>query len=433
MSYPFTLEREGPLGLNFEEDILMKKVLFATIALTLLGVAHADHQCEKLLTSSPMETETLDKETEDLMAYLGTLLEHQIIGNTELVRFIEALEKGELVNPIAEEKAMVSTAALIHQEGIQEYLDLAELNKKELLKWSKESLKEKKHVRVKREEARKETQDVYRKIEFLPVSPGRFLMGDNKKVKVTLTHPIEVMSTPVTQKQWVEIMGENPSKFSKGGDSIVVNVKGKSIRMNPDHPVEQISWWSALEFANRLSEKHGLKPAYYLKGVTWKKGTQAEDGTLEREKGEVKINKDYYQSEGYRLPTEAEQEYLLRAGGKSRGDYHFGDKEEDLKHYAWYGENSGGTTHPVGELRPLVFEGREFYDLHGNVWEWVQDSYGKVLPGGDNPLQTSSAPGRVVRGGGWSYFARHLRSANRGIVYPEFRYYGVGLRLVRTR
>ena len=411
----------------------MKKVLFATIALTLLGVAHADNQCEKFLTSSPMETETLDKETEDLMAYLGALLEHQIIGNTELVRFIEALEKGELVNPIAEEKAMLSTAALIHQEGIQEYLDLAELNKKELLKWSKESLKEKKRVRVKREETRKETQDVYRKIEFLPVSPGRFLMGDNKKVEVTLTHPIEVMSTQVTQKQWVEIMGENPSNFSKGGDSIVVNVKGRSIRMNPDHPVEQISWWSALEFANRLSEKHGLKPAYDLKGMTWEQGTQAENGTLQREKGEVKINRDYYQSEGYRLPTEAEQEYLLRGGGRSRGKYHFGDKEEDLKHYAWYWENSARTTHPVGELRPLVLEGREFYDLHGNVWEWGMDRYVNTLPGGDNPLHTSSAPGRVVRGGSWYDFARYLRSAIRVNYYREDVDNYVGFRLVRTR
>ena len=180
-----------------------------------------------------------------------------------------------------------------------------------------------------------------------------------------------------------------------------MNVKGKSIRMNPDHPVEQISWWSALEFANRLSEKHGLKPAYDLKGVTWVQGTQAEKGTLKRKKGEVKINRDYYQSEGYRLPTEAEQEYLLRGGGRSRGKYHFGDKEEDLKHYAWYGENSAGTTHPVGELRPLVLEGREFYDLHGNVWEWGMDRYVDTLLGGDNPLHTSSAPTRVVRGGSW--------------------------------
>ena len=114
-----------------------------------------------------------------------------------------------------------------------------------------------------------------------------------------------------------------------------------------------------------------------------KKGTRAENGTLKKAEGEVIFNKNYYLSEGYRLPTEAEQEYLLRAGGKSSGEYHFGDKQEDLQHYAWYDKNSGGTTHPVGELTPLVLEGQEFYDVHGNVWEWGMDSYDRPLPGGE--------------------------------------------------
>ena len=204
--------------------------------------------------------------------------------------------------------------------------------------------------------------------------------------------------------------------------------------MNPDHPVEKITWWSALVFANRLSEKNGLKPAYDLKGVTWIKGTKAENGTLQREKGEAGINKDYYQSEGYRLPTEAEQEYLLRAGGKSSGEYHFGDKEEDLQHYAWYNKNSGARTHPVGELTPLVLEGQEFYDVHGNVWEWGMDRDDRPLWGGNDPLHVaSSSPYRVVRGGGWDNFARDLRSANRYDVNSGHGYWYVGLRLVRTR
>ena len=338
-----------------------------------------------------------------------------------------------MINPISEQKAMESLAGTIQREGIEDFLDRGHLNQKELLRWSKESLKEKKRVRVQREETRKATQDVYQ-MEFLPVSPGRFLMGEGKnQVEVTLTHPIEVMSTPVTQKQWVEIMGENPSFFSKGEDSIIVSREGKSIRMNPDHPVETITWWSALEFANRLSEKHGLKPAYDLKGVTWQKGTRAEDGTLRSMKGEVKINRNYYQSKGYRLPTEAEQEYLLRAGGKSKGKYHFGDKKEDLKHYAWYWQNSGATTHPVGELKALVLEGQKFYDVNGNVWEWGMDTYSQALPGGIDPLHTDSGSNRVIRGGSWLNFARFLRSANRYFEGQEGRGEYTGLRLVRTR
>ena len=413
--------------------MFLKRSLLITLTSALLwgflGIAYGNDRCEELLSSSSVETET-----EGLMAYLGALLEHQIIGDAELVRFIKGLEKGKLINPISEEKAMVSSAALIQQEGIQEYLDLGDLNKKELLEWSKESLREKKRVWVKREETRKETQDFYQKIKFLPVGPGRFFMGEKKKVEVTLTNSIEVMSTQVTQKQWVEIMGENPSFFSEGKDSIVVNIKGRPVRLRPDHPVEDITWWSALVFANRLSEKHGLKPAYDLKGVTWIKGTKAENGTLQGEKGEAGINKDYYQSEGYRLPTEAEQEYLLRVGGKSRGKYHFGDKEEDLKDYAWYKENSGGRTRPVGELTPLVLEGQEFYDVHGNVWEWGMDSYNRLLSGGNDPLHVASSSSyRVIRGGSWLYEPRSLRSAVRSYGDSDYGDYNLGFRLVRTR
>ena len=417
--------------------MFLKRSFLITLTSALLwgfmGIAYGNDQCEELLSSSSVE-----RETEGLMAYLGALLEHQIIGGAELVRFIKGLEKGKLINPISEEKAMVSSAALIQQEGIQEYLDLGDLNKKELLEWSKESLREKKRVWVKREETRKETQDVYQKIKFLPVGPGRFLMGEGKmgkekKVEVTLTNSIEVMSTQVTQKQWVEIMGENPSFFSDGKDSIVVNIKGRPVRMRPDHPVEKITWWSALVFANRLSEKNGLKPAYDLDGVKFEKGTRAENGTLKKSEGEVIFNKNYYLSEGYRLPTEAEQESLLRAGGKSSGEYHFGDKEEDLQHYAWYVENSGDRTHPVGELTPLVLEGQEFYDVHGNVWEWGMDSYDHPLPGGNDPLHVASSSARVIRGGAWYNGAQGLRSTFRNLVFPGNRNSFVGLRLVRTR
>ena len=412
--------------------MFLKRSLLITLTSALLwgflGIAYGNDRCEELLSSSSVETET-----EGLMAYLGALLEHQIIGDAELVRFIKGLEKGKLINPISEEKAMVSSAALIHEEGIQEYLDLGDLNKKELLEWSKESLREKKRVWVKREETRKETQDVYQKIEFLPVGPGRFLMGEGKKVEVTLTNSIEVMSTQVTQKQWVEIMGENPSRFSEGKDSIVVNIKGGPVRMRPDHPVEEITWWSVLVFANRLSEKNGLKPAYDLDGVKFKKGTRAENGTLEKAEGEVIFNKNYYLSEGYRLPTEAEQEYLLRAGGKSSGEYHFGDKQEDLQDHAWYDKNSANTTHPVGELTPLVLEGQEFYDVHGNVGEWGMDSYYRPLSGGNDPQPVASSSSRVFRGGSWHFNAQYLRSAYRRFNAPEYGSGYVGFRLVRTR
>ena len=325
--------------------------------------------------------------TKGLIAYLGLLLERQIIGDKELLRLIEGLERDEIPNPIHEEDTWVSSTALIHREAIQNYIHKTQINPKELLEWSKKSLKEKERVRVKREETREETKNPYQKIELHPVRAGRFRMGEKAKdkVEVNLTHPIEVMSTPVTQQQWVEIMEKNPSHFSKGGHSIVVSLNGKSIQMQPDNPVENITWWSALVFANKLSEKYGFKPVYDLSEITWKQGTRAENGTLqvesESESKKIKINanggvydpyiKDiYYQSEGFRLPTEAEQEYMLRAAGTANGIYYFGDNKAELKDHAWYKENAHSQTHPVAELKPLIIDGKELYDLLGNVWEW---------------------------------------------------------------
>ena len=112
---------------------------------------------------------------------------------------------------------------------------------------------------MEREEAQEETQDMHQKIIFHPVRGGKFKMGRGRKVDVELTHDIEVMSTPVTQKQWAQIMGNNPSRFVGGEGSIDLDVSGKSIKMRPDNPVEEVPWWDALEFANRLSKKHGFK------------------------------------------------------------------------------------------------------------------------------------------------------------------------------
>ena len=119
-----------------------------------------------------------------------------------------------------------------------------------------------------------------------------------------------------------------------------------------------------------------------MSGIEWEPGTRAKNGTLvPKNEKETRINilpREFYEAEGYRLPAEAEQEYMLRAAGTSKGKYHFGDNEADLEKYAWYGENSGGQTHPVGELLPMIIDGKAFYDLHGNVWEWGQDEYGKL-------------------------------------------------------
>ena len=197
--------------------------------------------------------------------------------------------------------------------------------------------------------------------------------------------------------------------------------------MQPDNPVEMISWWSALEFANRLSEERGLIPVYDMSGMEFE-GSAAQ-GTLEPTSGELKINSpdgDFYHASGYRLPTEAEWEYAARGGTSTT--YSFGDSEAELGKYAWWDGNSEGHTHPVALKRKNPYK---LYDMHGNVREWAQDWHGR-LPGGIDPLRSSSGSNRVIRGGSWNYNAQYLRSANRYSGGAGFRYFNVGFRLVRT-
>ena len=367
-------------------------------------------------------TELLELDgTSNAMAYMDELLETQIMGDAELVRFLDGLKGGEAVNPFGPTE---STDALIHRDGLQSLMERESLDRDRLLAWAEKKLRERAGVRQRRSVVKKETEDVFQRIEFIEIVPGSFKMGEQgEAVPVKLTNAFEIMDKPVTQKQWVDIMEKNPSKFAKGEHSIVV----ASVTMQPDNPVEKITWWSALEFANRLSEEHGLAPVYDMSGMEFK-GSAAQ-GTLKPISGELKINSpdgDFYHAAGYRLPTEAEWEYAARGGTSTA--YSFGDSEAELGKYAWWRDNSGGHTHPVALKRKNPYE---LYDMHGNVREWVQDWHGD-LPGGINPLRNSSGSFRVFRGGSWYGSARYLRSAYRNYDWPGYWNNFVGFRLVRT-
>ena len=130
----------------------------------------------------------------------------------------------------------------------------------------------------------------------------------------------------------------------------------------------------------------------------------------------------------YRLPTEAEWEYAVRAG--TRTAYSFGDDASQLGVHAWYGANSDSKTHPVGQKQP---NGWGLFDMHGNVWEWVADWYGDYPHGAvTDPRGPRSGALRVYRGGSWLNGARYCRAANRYGGSPGLRNYLLGFRLART-
>lgn len=217
-------------------------------------------------------------------------------------------------------------------------------------------------------------------IEMVFIPGGTFRMGDTfgegnsneKPVHTVTVSDFYIGKYEVTQKQWQEIMGSNPSYFK--GDNL---------------PVEWVSWNDVQEFIRRLNARTGGN---------------------------------------YRLPTEAEWEYAARGGNKSRGYKYSGSNEVDA--VAWYDGNSNSRTHPVGTKQPNELG---LYDMSGNVWEWCQDYYGNYSGESQiNPKGPSSGQYRVLRGGSWlNSDVRNVRSSYRYRFNPDVCTFSYGFRLAR--
>jgi formylglycine-generating enzyme required for sulfatase activity len=231
-------------------------------------------------------------------------------------------------------------------------------------------------------------------MDLVLIPAGEFVMGsphndsyasgtEKPQHKVQITKPFYLAVTPVTQEQYERVMGHNPSHFQ--GTRGILGLFAKA--GDPRRPVEKVSWDDAVAFCRKLSDRDGKE---------------------------------------YRLPTEAEWEYACRAG--STGKWCFGDNESLLGQYAWYGMNSGSTTHPVGQKKPNAWG---LYDLHGNVWEWCLDWYGGQYTSTalDDPTGPTAGSDRVFRGGCWFSYAGYCRSAYRNGSTPGYRSNSLGFRL----
>lgn len=407
-------------------------VFSATLVLTASSItmvcrASDEKRCSEILVGGAPAPTPAAKSSQ-VIAYLEHLLHSNVIGTKEFARFSEGLSRGEVLNPILEDEAETSTALHIHRQGLAERLTGGALDKDRLRIWAENTLRVRTQTQDERGAVKNETKVIYQKVEFKPVPPGKFERGNSRKL-AQLTHEIEVMSTPMTQRQWVMMFGENPSHFKNGPQAVVEVVQGKSIQMLPNHPVDSLTWWAAVVAANKLSVEHGLKPVYDLSAVKWKKGTRAEDGSLDADSGTYKINApggDIYKAEGYRLPTDAEQEYLMRLE-------HIANSQTDLKERAWFDSNSRWSTHEVAQKDPLNLNGHEIFDIIGNVRQWGHDWDSLFASHGINPIGPSSGESHVLRGGSWSSPAGALDSSFRDFGYTDAVYNDAGVRFVRSR
>jgi len=229
---------------------------------------------------------------------------------------------------------------------------------------------------------------------MIRIPGGSFQMGEGNNVRRVTISAFSMGRYPVTQKEWREVMGTDPSHYK--GDNL---------------PVENISWFDAIEYCNRLSQREGLMPAYTIRGT-------GNDRTLRWNS----------RANGYRLPTEAEWEYAVRGGNGSLGNFTYSGSN-NVDEVAWHSGNSGRSTQVVGTKKPNALG---LYDMSGNVWEWCWDWFGAYPSGAQtNPKGPSSGTSRVTRGGSWNFSSQHLRSAYRLNIVPTVKSNSVGFRLVR--
>jgi formylglycine-generating enzyme required for sulfatase activity len=217
----------------------------------------------------------------------------------------------------------------------------------------------------------------------------RFRRPDEEQRFVAISRPLLVAQRLVTQHEFARLLGRNPS-----------HVRGANL------PVCNVSWFDAVEFANRLSDEHGLERCY---------GDNAEFLGVARN--------------GYRLPTSAEWEYAARAGVPDR-------RYGPLDAIAWFAKNAGGAPRPPGEKLPNAWG---LFDVLGNLREWTNDRAGVLanvapptdLDAGVDPLGSTSGEYRVVRGGSFIDPGSELRLGARQIEIPAGGTYN-GIRLVRS-
>ncbi|HVP39347.1 MAG TPA: SUMF1/EgtB/PvdO family nonheme iron enzyme [Candidatus Saccharimonadales bacterium] len=258
---------------------------------------------------------------------------------------------------------------------------------------------------------------------MVAVPAGGFFMGsppgetghDTSETRhlVTLTHPFSLGRYEVTQERWQALMGWNESDFS-----------------GADRPVDEVTWYDAVDFCNRRSAAEGLPPAYALSGV-YRSGNHILLAQVAWDRS----------ADGYRLPTEAEWEYACRAGsttafanggamvwaGRIAPEGCWSDSVLDA--IGWYCGDAPGGTRPVGGKAANAWG---LYDMHGNVWEWCWDWAWAYPPGAaTDPTGPDTGEFRVRRSGAWDRGSSACRSASRYYGAPGFHYVAYGLRVAR--
>ena len=304
---------------------------------------------------------------------------------------------------------------IVDNEGaIKKYiLDLAKFEKLELEEENIEKILKSFKDIIKRYSGKK-SESKYENMVFVKGGKYQPSFADEEKE----VFDIEVSKYLTTQKIWIEVMESNPSYFK--GDN---------------EPVERITWWQALEYCNKLSEKYGLEPVYDL-------SKSAQGILMIKELGGETVYPDvanFKNTEGFRLPTEVEWEWFARGGQiaieQGTFDYIYSGSN-NINEIAWYDENSGkknkkGSTQEVGLKKPNQLG---LYDCTGNVWEWCYDTTEDIEQRKNYAYKAfdSTNIDRRVKGGSWGNSADYCIILYRNYHEAILEKRNVGFRIVRT-
>ncbi|MCL2763231.1 MAG: formylglycine-generating enzyme family protein [Treponema sp.] len=279
-------------------------------------------------------------------------------------------------------------------------------------------------------------------LEMVRVDGGTFQMGKNGNGAANNVTPVHTVTLSdyymgkyqITQEQYFAVMGVNPSNFASNPP----DRETQGMR-----PVETVSWYSAIEFCNRLSRAEGLTPTYSIDGETdpdvWisTHGAAPTSMTIDSRWNFSEMVSD---SNGYRLPTEAQWEFAAKGGTRSTGytgdagdTYFIYSGSDDPNAVAWYSQKTGTPTayitHEVGLLAPNELG---IYDMSGNVFEWCWDRHGAYSSDAKtNPTGAPSGYFNVMRGGDWGSRAPEVSSVSRDGYWPSVRNGETGFRVAR--
>ena len=394
------------------------RYLIVVVLLFFMQTIHAKN-CKAFLAPA---YDTSLSVTENFLSFITTLLDNHVLQP----KYLDTLSNGDFSNPFRD--PLARSEDIIYQSTFQDFIN-ADLDKKQIVEWAKKMLQKSNDVEKEKAAKSKETANPFISLNFAKIKGGSFTIKSkfpDRDDRYTIKS-FMVSRTKVTQKMWADVMGTNPSDKENGQSLMTLSIKGKNIDLYPDHPINNITWWSAIAFANKMSELDGLKPVYDLSKIKKWKGSVADGNLRPAKETDIRLikinapNENLELAEGYRLPTAAELEYLQTDRGRSKGMYFTGMTDRNLHKFMQFAEG-GESIYPAAEF-PYIIDSEIIFNLYTQDRDWCHDIITIELSRG-------SVPAAIIKND--SAYGGPPRSNTRATELPYSPSSTLSFRLVRS-